>query len=394
MNIVILSPFGLWPKSTVRRRAFPLAQALAERGCRVSVIIPPWDWPADAGRRWCENGVKIQCLSLPSSVPGLFSTVLLARLLRAALNARPDVIHCLKPKGYAGLAAFLLWYGREVGLWRGRLVVDSDDWEGHRGWNERGGYSWAQRQFFAWQERWGLLHADAVTVASHTLQTLARNLGVPLQRICYLPNGIPPWPLVHGRRRVVRRRYGIDDCPVILGYTRFVGCEPARWAAIVAGVAARSPLAHFLIVGAGLAGEEKEFYAHIQAQGLAGRVTLTGWVPEEELPSYFAAADLALFPLDDTLINRARCPAKLVDLLAAGVPVLAEAVGEAKTYIEDGVSGVLLPPGSQPTKWGAEASALLNDGPRRRGLGRAAQQRMQEKFAWDRLVEGLLALYS
>ena len=394
MNIVILSPFGLRPKSTVRRRALPLAQALAARGCQVSVIIPPWDWPADAGRQWCEDGVRIQCLPLFPSVPGLSSTVLLARLMRAALNARPDVIHCFKPKGYAGLAAFLLWHGREVGLWQGRLVVDSDDWEGPGGWNERGGYSWAQRKFFAWQERWGLLHADAVTVASHTLQTLARGLGIPSQRIRYLPNGVPPWPLTQGGGQDVRRRYGLDGFPVILGYTRFVGCGPARWAAIVAEVAAQSPLAHFLIVGAGLAGEEEEFYAHIRVQGLAERVTLTGWVPEEELPSYFVAADLALFPLDDTLVNRARCPAKLIDLLAAGVPVLAEAVGETETYIEDGVSGVLLPPDSHPAKWGAEASALLNDGPRRRELGKAAQQRMQERFAWDRLAEDLLALYS
>ena len=394
MNIVMLGPFGLRPKSTMRRRALPLGKALAARGHRVTVIIPPWDWPADAGREWQEDGVQVRCLPLLPSVPGLFPVALLVRLVRAALDTQPDVVHCFKPKAYAGLAAFLLWYGRGMGLWQGRLVVDSDDWEGPGGWNERGGYSWAQRRFFAWQERWGLLHADAVTVASRTLETLAWSLGVPPQRLHYLPNGISPWSVVQGEGSSIRRRHGMGDCPVVLCYTRFVGCGPARWAAIVAGVAALAPLARFLVVGAGLAGEEHEFQVRIQAHGLAERVTLAGWIPEEELPGYFAATDLALFPLDDILVNRARCPAKLADLLAVGVPVLAEAVGEARTYIEGGVSGLLLPAGSQPAKWGSEAAALLKDGPRRRRLGMAAQRRMQEEFAWDRLVEDLLDLYS
>jgi len=394
MNIAMLGPFGLRPKSTMRRRGLPLGKALAARGHRVTVIIPPWDWPADAGRQWQEDGVEVRCLSLSPSLPGLSSVALLVRLVRAALDVQPDVVHCFKPKAYAGLAAFLLWYGRGAGLWHGRLVVDSDDWEGPGGWNKRGGYSWAQRRFFAWQERWGLLHADAVTVASHTLQTLAWSLGVPPQRLHYLPNGVSPWPVVQGEGWAVRRRQGMEDCPVVLCYTRFVGCGPARWAAVVAGVAAQAPVARFLVVGAGLAGEEQEFRDRIQAQGLAEKVTLVGWIPEEVLPAYFTAADLALFPLDDTLVNRARCPAKLADLLAAGVPVLAEAVGEAKAYIEDGVSGVLLAAGSAPATWGAEAAALLKDEPRGRRLGVAARRRMEEEFPWDRLVEGLLTLYS
>ncbi|MEA3345010.1 MAG: glycosyltransferase family 4 protein [Chloroflexota bacterium] len=391
MNIAMLGPFGLRPKSTVRRRALPLGKALAARGHRVRVIVPPWDWPADAGREWREDSVQVQCLTLSPSAPGLSSAALLVRLVRGALEVQPDVIHCFKPKAYAGLAAFLLWYARGLGVWQGRLVVDSDDWEGPGGWNERGGYSWTQRHFFAWQERWGLRHADAVTVASHALQTLAWSLGVPPQRVHYLPNGVSPRALTQGKGEGVGRGCGMEGRPVVLCYTRFVGCGPSRWARIVAEVADRVPLAHFLVVGVGLAGEEREFQDRIQAQGLAERVTPAGWVPEEDLPRYFAA-DLALFPLDDTLVNRARCPAKLADLLAAGVPVLAEAVGEAKKYIEDGVSGVLLPPGSPPGRWGVEAAALLDNDARRRRLGMTARREM-EKFTWGQLVEGLLTFY-
>jgi glycosyltransferase involved in cell wall biosynthesis len=393
MNIAILGPFGLRPKSTMRRRALPLGKALAARGHRVMAVIPSWDWPSDAGRQWQEDGVEIRSVALSPSLPGLSSAALMMRLLRVTLDVQPEVVHCFKPKAYSGLAAFLLWYGRGLGLWDGRLVVDTDDWEGAGGWNERGGYSWAQRRFFACQERWGLQHADAVTVASHTLQTLAWSQGVPPQCVHYLPNGAPSWSEVQREGWAVRRRHGMEHSSVVLCYTRFVGCEPDRWAAIVAEVAAQAPLARFLVVGTGLAGEEQEFEAHIREQRVAEKVALAGWIQEEELPGYLAAADLALFPIDDTLLNRARCPAKLADLLAAGVPVLAEAVGEATAYIEDGVSGILLPPGGDPAKWATEAVALLKDRSRRRQLGMSAQRRMGEEFAWDRSVDGLLALY-
>lgn len=394
MNIVIVGPFGLRPKSTVRRRALPIGKALAARGHRVTVIVPSWDWPEDSGREWQEGGVQVRCLPIGYAVPGFSSVALLARLLRATLDAQPDVVHCFKPKAYSGLVAFLLWYGRCVGLWHGRLVVDTDDWEGPGGWNERGRYSWTQRQFFSWQERWGLLHTDAVTVASRGLQTLVWALGVSPECVYHLPNGVPSWSITREKGPVVRRCYGLDDNPVVLCYTRFVGCGPTRWAEIVAEVAVQTPLARFLVVGAGLAGEESEFWDSIQVQGLAERMTLTGWVPEEDLPSYFTASDLALFPLDDTLVNRTRCPAKLSDLLAAGVPVLVEAVGEAQTYIKDDISGVLLPPGSHPFTWGTKAAALLRDRVRRGRLSRAAREHMEKSFAWGHLIEELLTLYS
>ncbi|MCZ7673362.1 MAG: hypothetical protein M5U34_42740 [Chloroflexi bacterium] len=46
-----------------------------------------------------------------------------------------------------------------------RLIVDSDDWEGWGGWNDRAPYSPLQKRFFAWQEQWGGATATPLTVA-------------------------------------------------------------------------------------------------------------------------------------------------------------------------------------------------------------------------------------
>ncbi|MER3458571.1 MAG: glycosyltransferase family 1 protein, partial [Chloroflexota bacterium] len=56
MRIAMIGPFGLRPKGTIAARALPLAQTLAARGHAVTLILPPWSWPEDAGRTWEEGG--------------------------------------------------------------------------------------------------------------------------------------------------------------------------------------------------------------------------------------------------------------------------------------------------------------------------------------------------
>ena len=54
---------------------------------------------------------------------------------------------------------------------------------------------------------------------------------------------------------------------------------------------------------------KRRFYDALERHG-AGRArsTRAGWVPERDLPDYFAAADVALYPFDDNLINRTQMP--------------------------------------------------------------------------------------
>jgi glycosyltransferase involved in cell wall biosynthesis len=387
MKVVMVGPFGLRPKATVSRRALPLAAALARRGHAVSVLVPSWDWPADAGQTGQTDGVRLTTIALPPRLPLLSHLLIAARLVRQALAQRPDVVHCFKPKGYAGLTALGIWLLQGLRLTRARLVVDTDDWEGRGGWNEMAPYSWAQKAFFAWQERWGLTHCDAVTVASRTLQSLAWSLGVPPEKVFYLPNGVLTYPLPPPSPDApASGEGGGEGKGEVLLYTRFVEFAVARVVDIFQDVLAQVPEARLLVVGQGLRGEEKQLDALLARRGLAGHVTFAGWVPPGDLPAHFAAADVAIFPYDDTLVNRAKCSVKLTELLAAGVPVVADRVGQNAEYIEHLVSGLLVPPGDSAAFASAVVS-LLRDAALRQRLGEAARQRMQEQFTWDRLAE-------
>lgn len=387
MNIVFVGPFGLQPKGTMSVRALSLAKALAQRGHTVAVLIPPWDDRQRAGQHWEDNGVRVENVALPAGIPLLFHILLTRKLVTRALALRPDIIHFFKPKGYAGLAHLLLWVRGQLGKTSARLVVDADDWE--QAWNEQLPYSPWQKRFFAWQENWGLSHADTVTVASRALERLvaAHRPGSETD-IYYLPNGcrlddFESSTLVDPL--AVREKWQLGHTPTILLYSRFEVFRPGRIVTLVQQVAAQLPEARWLLVGQGLQGEDERLVEQLTQAGLVKYIRFAGWVPADQLPAHFAAADVAIFPYDDTLINRTKCSAKLIDLLTAGVPVVANAVGQNNEYIQDGVSGLLIPPEDDVT-FSQAVIDLLKSPARRRELGQGAAQRMREKFSWTELA--------
>jgi glycosyltransferase involved in cell wall biosynthesis len=293
-------------------------------------------------------------------------------LLTAALADRPDVLHLFKPKGHSGLAALLAhWLTPRL-----PLVVDTDDWEGRGGWNDLLPYPPPARALFAWQEHDLPRRAQAVTVASRTLQTQVWGAGVAPDRVFYLPNGSSPPPTTPA---AVAR-----PADTLLLYTRFWEFDVRDLVAALVAVLQQHPSARLLVVGRGERGEEQQLLCLAQQAGVGHAIDDRGWVTPAEIPPLLAAATLALVPLDDTLINRARCSAKLLELLAAGVPVVAAQVGQVNEYIRDGESGLLVPPGN-PAALAQAALRLLHDAPLRQRVGAAGQQ-AAAAWNWARLA--------
>lgn len=393
-RIALIAPFGLRARGTTRARALPLARALAARGLTVAVFIPPYDSPEDSGRHWQEDGVEVVNLRLSGTgrTSGPVKHAQLAwRLFRAARAWRPDVVHVFKPKGPSGLAGAAFWAtrtrtrgeSRAAPSMRGRapwIVVDADDWEGPGGWNDdpRARYSSAMRAFFAWQERFGLAHADAWTVTSACLRERAVGLGAAAERVFILPNGL--------QDETPRN----DAAPApgsalrALLYTRFAGVRACHVAAIWQEVRALLPEAVLTVVGHGLASEEREL------AGLPG-IEAVGWVEPCELPGMMARAALAIAPWDDTPANRARHSVKVLEMMAAGLPVVAYAVGELPSTLDG--AGLLVPPGDAPG-FARAVGSLLADPACAAWLGAMARERVASRYSWDRLSAIALHAYA
>jgi glycosyltransferase involved in cell wall biosynthesis len=253
-------------------------------------------------------------------------------------------------------------------------------------------YSTAEKRLFAFQERWLSRHAAGVTVASRELERLTVGLGAASDRIFYLPNGVEDAP--PGNGSVVRHTLCISpELPLLLLYTRFFEFSQERLHRTLAGIHARVPEVRILVVGKGRHGEEEELLSASRSMGFAGALIMAGWLEPHEIPDYLAAADVALYPLDDTLVNRAKCPAKLTEIIRAGVAVVADRVGQAEEYIREDHTGLLCAP-EFPDEMIDKAVDLLQDQQRRTRFAEAGKQYLEEQFSWHKYAGKLAAFYS
>ena len=154
-------------------------------------------------------------------------------------------------------------------------------------------------------------------------------------------------------------------------------------AAIWVRVRERVPGATLTVVGRGLAGEECEL---VGAPGIA----VQGWIEPAELPGLLGRMSVAIVPWADTPSNQARHSAKVLELMAAGLPTVAYAVGELPATL--GEAGVLVPPGDADA-FATAVAALMADPDRAARLGVAARARVQAEFTWEHLAETALAAY-
>ena len=417
-RVTFIAPFAEAPKATTSARIIPLARAVARRGYHVSVIVPPYDNPAEGGRDRVDGGVRVLTLDVPGTVAenspwqAVAQPLLAARVARAALALRPDVVHVSKPKAVSGLAHAIIAGLRHLrGSASPAVVVDTDDWEGDGGWNEYETYPWWQRAVVNAQEWWGIGAADAVTTASRTLEAQAWSRGQPGSRTWYLPNGLddadyPGWwtPAVAdvpsaSDRTAARRRLGLADVPLVLLYTRFFEFAPPRALATIRAIRDRVPGANLLVVGAGKFGQERTLLELARASGDASAITIAGWQAPADLPALLCAADMAVAFADDNLANRAKCSVKLLQLMRLGLPVVADATGEQSSYlgttgdsVTDAPPGILVPAGDVSAMADAAAS-LLRDPIRREAIGRAAARRARDHFGWDALAPAAIAAH-
>jgi glycosyltransferase involved in cell wall biosynthesis len=162
-----------------------------------------------------------------------------------------------------------------------------------------------------------------------------------------------------------------------------------------AEVARRVPDARFLVIGdrmtvrAGEVVSEHTYRAGLEEYarrlGLENRVAFTGF--RLDVPELLSEIAVSVLPtLSEGLSNT------ILESMAAGVPVVATAVGGNPEAVEHGVTGLLVPPRDARELAGAIAS-LLENPDLARTLGEAARRRVAERFSLDLMVRQTERLY-
>lgn len=383
------SPLGRW---------LPLARELVRRGHTVHFLTLHHDfrpemrfprqeegvWVHEVGqmhvRGW--GDVRRPLSGLPLVRVALVATL---ALLRRALQVEVDAYHVCKPQPMNGLAGLL------AARWKGRpCYLDCDDYEAE-----------ANRLSGRWQRALLRLFEDGlpprmngVTVNSRFLASRVEGLGVPRERIVYVPNGVERKRFAQRdpeAGRLLRERYGLAGRPVVLylGTLSLTGHPLDLLLEAFALVLREMPEAHLVLVGGG---EDRPILERqVEERGLRGHVLFVGAVPPAQVPDYLALGDLAVDPVRDDAVARARSPLKVFESMACGLPVVTGDVGDRREILGDGQAGLLVAPGD-PHALAEGIAALLSDPLRRQRMAEAGREQV-EAYMWDRLVERFLQVY-
>ncbi len=147
------------------------------------------------------------------------------------------------------------------------------------------------------------------------------------------------------------------------------------------------PAARLLLVGDGpQAGALREQAAEL---GLADAVEMTGAVAPVDIPAYLHRMDVATAPYP-AMGEGYFSPLKVYEYMAAGLPVVASAVGQLPGVIDHARTGFLVP-GSDPTALAAMLRVLAADRWLRERVGAAARQHVVAGHTWTHVVERSLS---
>ncbi|MGA1052002.1 MAG: glycosyltransferase family 4 protein [Ilumatobacteraceae bacterium] len=148
--------------------------------------------------------------------------------------------------------------------------------------------------------------------------------------------------------------------------------------------------ARLLIVGGGPGADAVA--AAARACGIEEHLEITGALDQADAITRIRGAWIGMAPYPDSDFFYFS-PIKVMEYLAAGLPVVATAVGEVPALV--GEAGVIVPPGQAGAIVEA-VDALLGDAGARRELGRIGRARMDRDHTWDavarRTVDAVAAL--
>jgi len=114
------------------------------------------------------------------------------------------------------------------------------------------------------------------------------------------------------------------------------------------------------------------------APGLSGiRVVPRPWSSATE-GAELAACDVGICWLPDDDWSRGKCGLKVLQYMAAGLPVVANPVGVSRHLVVHGETGFLA---AGPAEWASAISRLACDPPLRRKLGDAGRRRVERRFS-------------
>ncbi|MGQ9630360.1 MAG: glycosyltransferase family 4 protein [bacterium] len=357
LNIAFVDYSEGW--SGAVKRVLMLCRGLMDRGHNVVLIAKPGDSLSLAAR---SAGIKVEEIKiLNDGDPGA-----LWRICGVIRRERIDIVDIYHHRAYwlASLAARLMGV-RGVLLNRNVTLPMK-----HR-----------------WLDRFLLnVLVDRVVAVSEAIKRgLVENMGLDPRRVEVIYSSREMNEFSSPIQSSIREELAIpEDAPLIGIVSRL---DPLKGHAVLiramAKVVEEIPEAKLLIVGCG--GEEEALRALVRELGLSDSVVFAGF--REDVPRVLRALDVFTRPSLEEGLGSA-----IIEAMAAGRPVVATREGGIPELVEDGRTGLLVPPGDVDGLADALIFILRNRGAAR-DMASKAREFAERNFSADSMIRRTEAVY-
>ena len=223
--------------------------------------------------------------------------------------------------------------------------------------------------------------SDTLVVVSRAFIEPISERGVDPTKIEYHPNGIDPSFYTTDEEPPASFPDLADEFTVT--YVGTIG--RAHGLAVIIDAARELSDAQFVIVGDGAEREQLE-----QEAAELDNVVFTGRRPKAEVPHYLSAADAALVHLKPREVFETVIPSKLLEAMAAGLPVILGVRGEAEWILSEAQAGITIEPGDA-TELREAVEELRDNDEQRARYGNQGYEYVIQEFNWETIAMEYLA---
>jgi glycosyltransferase involved in cell wall biosynthesis len=223
-----------------------------------------------------------------------------------------------------------------------------------------------------------------ITVSYEMASYLICRARIPQQRLQVIYNGIELAKRQQFDKQVRRRNFGLTPEEItVVCVGRLVPVKAHEilfeaWAMLERAIKAR-----LLIIGDGPRRPELE--QMVRDHGLSDRIRFLGL--RHDVADLLNLADIFVLSSHSEGLS-----CSILEAMAAGLPVVATAVGGNPELVMNGVNGYLVPP-ADSLSLSARLSELIANSDRRQAFGVASRQLAEQKFSIHHMVEQYVRLY-
>jgi len=206
------------------------------------------------------------------------------------------------------------------------------------------------------------------------------------EKICIIPNGVPAEIFDNNIDPVsFRKKYGLEDSPVILYLGRLIGKKGVEHLLMAASSILKKYRVKILIAGPD-GGKKKMLIELSQKLCLDKDVIFTGELSEQDKLQAIACSDMLVLPS-----KKEAQGIVLLEAQAMEKPVIATRQGGIPYFIEDGENGILIDYG-RPDQIADAVEKLLLDRDFRERIGKEGKETAR-MFTWDVITQKILDIY-